>query len=315
MNRAWLGSLKPFSRLLFYILLSLACFGILFMAAMLLAGPLFGASLQALPDLLTQYANPDAVRLMKYFQVIQSIGLFILPPLLAGFLFTGNSARYLSLDRIPPMKMTGLSVLLFLVMVPLVNGMIAWNESLKLPEIMAGLEQWMRQTEETAAMLTEAFMKTETAGGFLFNVLMIAILPAIGEELVFRGALQRILAGWTRNVHVAVFLSALAFSAMHLQFYGLLPRFFLGMVFGYLFVRTGSLWIPILLHFLNNLAALIFGTLAYQGVLSEDAGDLGSGSPLLIVLSLLLTTALAVYFFRNGIPPQDSSARGEADQL
>src|SRR3546814_13936990 len=93
----------------------------------------------------------------------------------------------------------------------------------------------MRTQEEVMKDLTNVFLKADGWGGFFVNMLVIAVIPAIGEELMFRGALQKILTNWTRNAHWAIFLTAFAFAFIHFQFFGFLPRFMLGMLFGYLF--------------------------------------------------------------------------------
>jgi hypothetical protein len=289
METGRLAGLTPFNRILFFIILVIACFGTLFLAGSLLALPLFGVTTAELPALLSDYDNPAALGLLKYFQLIQSLGLFILPPLLAGLFFEGSSIRYLALNRSPRPGIYLLVVLALFVMTPFLNRMIEWNESMDLPAALASLEEWMKNAEENAAQITEAFLETSSAGGFILNLFLIAVLPAFGEEFLFRGVLQRMLGDWMKNIHLAIFISALAFSAMHLQFYGLLPRFFLGLVFGYMFYWTGSLWIPIFAHFLNNAVAVILEVLIAQGHLQEDAADWGSGNLVMIIASAVLT--------------------------
>ena len=87
---------------------------------------------------------------------------------------------------------------------------------------------------------------------------LIALIPAIGEELLFRGVLQQLFTKWTGEAHLAIFISAFLFSAIHLQFFGFLPRFVLGLVLGYMFYWSKNLWLPILAHFTNNAFAIIF---------------------------------------------------------
>lgn len=110
----------------------------------------------------------------------------------------------------------------------------------------------MREQEDLAADLTEKFLTMETFGAFLFNMLLIGIVPAVGEELLFRGSIQTLLHKWFKNKHVAVIVAAFIFSFFHFQFYGLLPRWILGILLGYLYVWSGNIWYPIWGHFLNN---------------------------------------------------------------
>lgn len=301
MKPAWLGVLSPFNRLLFFFLLMISSFGMVFLTGMLLARPLFGVSIAELPAVLADYENPASVAILKYFQILQSFGLFIIPPLLAGFFFERSSIRYLAIDRSPRTNIYLLVLLALAVMTPLVNWMIEWNEAMNLPDAMASLEQWMQRTEEEAGKLTEAFMDVHTAGGLFLNIFIIAILPAFGEEFLFRGVLQRILGEWTRNIHIAIIISSLAFSAMHLQFYGLLPRFFLGVVFGYLFWWSGSLWVPIFAHFLNNAVAVVFEFFVTAGKVPEEAGSYGSDNPVVIVVSALLAGLVLFVIYRKDV--------------
>ena len=92
---------------------------------------------------------------------------------------------------------------------------------------------------------------------------MVAMIPAIGEELLFRGVLQKQLIKGLGNAHVAIILTAVIFSAFHLQFLGFFSRALLGMLFGYLYYWSKNMWYPILTHFTNNglalLLAIIYG--------------------------------------------------------
>ena len=298
MKPAWLSTLGPFNRLLFFVLLMIAVFGVVVFAGMALAVPLFGLSPLEITAMLSDYENPEAIRILKYFQILQSFGLFIIPPLLAGYFFERNITGYLHLNQKPFPLTWILILLLFVVMMPFVNAMITWNEAMKLPPALAGMEAWMRGMEDQAAKLTHAFLHVETFGGFALNIFMIAILPAVGEEFLFRGVIQRLLGEWTRNIHIGIFLSALAFSAMHLQFYGFFPRFYLGLLFGYLFYWTGSLWVPVFAHFLNNAVAVVADQLIVTGAGTKDFDTLGSDIPVVVVTSVALTGIL-LYMIRR----------------
>ena len=132
--------------------------------------------------------------------------------------------------------------------------------------------------------------------GLFINLLMIAIIPAIGEEFFFRGLLQRIFSNWVRNTHWGIIISAFLFSAIHMQFYGFFPRFLLGAMFGYLFVWSGSLWLPVLAHFINNSLAVIAYYLVSIRVLDEKVVNIGSSSYFMpITFICLLFTGLGIF--------------------
>jgi len=130
--------------------------------------------------------------------------------------------------------------------------------------------------------------------------LVLAILPALGEELVFRGFLLRYFSNFIRNIHVNIFLVALLFSAMHMQFYGFLPRFALGLMLGYLFVWSGTLWLPVLVHFLNNSIPVVVYYLVAKGTLSVNPDDFGNTSSLwIIVVNAIFIAGAFIWFDRQ----------------
>ncbi len=293
--------MKPFSQLMFSIFVVIASFLAFLVASLIVAIPIFGVdSIMNLP-LIDDLNNPDSISILKYFQVVQSIGVFIVPPFILGWLFHGNIAEYLSLNK----NITFASVILVLVLSfaasPFINFIGVINENMQLPDWLSGIETWMKNTEEKAAELTETFLKVETAGGLIFNIFMVAFLPAIGEELLFRGVIQRIFTNWTRNFHWGIWISAILFSALHMQFYGFIPRMFLGVVFGYLLVWSGSIWLPIVAHFINNAVAVIAMYMIDKGLLSSEIEDIGTttDSYYMAAVSLLLIVVFMLMIKRQ----------------
>jgi membrane protease YdiL (CAAX protease family) len=285
---------KPFSQLMFSAFVILVSFLAFLLIAMLLAIPLFGLdSMMSIPTL-GDLSDPESIRVLKYFQVVQSIGLFIVPPVILAWLFHGKIAEYLNLKRNATSTSIFLVAILVFISLPLINFIGEWNMRMEFPEFLAGMERWMKNAEENAAELTEAFLTVETTGGLLFNLFMIAFLPAIGEELLFRGVIQRIFTNWTRNHHWGIWISAILFSALHIQFYGFVPRMLLGVLFGYLLVWSGSMWLPILAHFFNNGFAVVAMYLVDKEVLNPGVEEIGatSGSQYAAILSLVLVFLL-----------------------
>lgn len=300
MKQAFLGHLSPFSRLVFALALTFSCFIITFLAALLLAMPLFHVTLSGTMDLLNQPDDPRSLSLLKYFQVTQSIGLFIIPALLIGYLFEQSPTGFLKAKQTGPAALYFIVFLLMFVSLPLVNWLVDINEMMKLPAFLKGMEDWMKAAEEQAGKLTDTFLAGKSAGNFLFNIFMIGMLPAVGEELMFRGVLQKLLQGWLKNIHVAIFITGLLFGAMHMQFYGLLPRMMLGVIFGYLFYWSGSIWLPIFAHFVNNSGAIIVSYLSNLGLVSQKYQDFGSTANMFyIILSLLMTLSCLYMVYRR----------------
>jgi uncharacterized protein len=171
---------------------------------------------------------------------------FILPAIFTAILvYKKLAVNYLKLNKLPDLANTGLAFLLLVVSVPLVQYSYLINKMIPLPQWMHGLEQ------DTSKML-EAIITKEYWYEAVINVLLIAVVPAIGEEMMFRGVLQQQLGRIFKNEHVMVWLSAAIFSAIHMQFEGFLARMILGALLGYLFVWTRNLWVPMIVHLLNN---------------------------------------------------------------
>jgi membrane protease YdiL (CAAX protease family) len=231
-----------------------------------------GIGFQELSGLLANFGDPGNLGLLKFFQILQTVGMFVLPPLLIAYSMDDKPFQFLKLSVKPDLKM-----LLFVCAVILFSGpMIEWlslvNQQLSLPSWMSSLEKWMRTSEDQATEITKAFLSTKSIGGLLGNLVIVAVLPAIGEELLFRGLLQKLIQKMTGNSHAAIWITAILFSALHLQFFGFLPRLLLGALFGYLLYWTGNLWLPIIAHFVNNAAGVIIYFVTREG-LEPDQPD------------------------------------------
>ncbi len=215
---------------------------------------LFDIDFSDLSSFLSDYSIPKSVNALKFLQLFTSVGLFILPPLLFTY-FTGFQLQLLR-------KINKQNVLLVIAIMLITNPFVAylmqWNQGLNLPDFLEAVQRWMEASEQKAMQLTEAFLAMNSMGDLLINLFLIAIIPAIGEELLFRGVLQQLFAKWTGKIHLSIFISAFLFSAVHLQFFGFFPRFVLGIILGYMFYWSKNLWLPILAHFTNNALAIIF---------------------------------------------------------
>jgi membrane protease YdiL (CAAX protease family) len=154
-----------------------------------------------------------------------------------------------------------------------------------------------------------SFLDTTDPVVILYNIFLIAIVPAVGEELLFRGGIQNLLIRWLKNPHVAIIATAILFSAMHMQFLTFLPRFVLGLVLGYLMVYGRSIWYSIIGHFTNNFLSLVvfhYYRITKPDVNPLDPSQVGDSQPLLGWAGLVVVLAL-LYYFRQHV-----KARSEA---
>jgi membrane protease YdiL (CAAX protease family) len=293
--------MKPFAQLMFSAFVMVVSVMVFMVVAMIVAIPFFGMG-NLMSSLSASGMNtPEGIGFLKYFQVVQSVGLFVVPPFVLAWLFHGNASEYLMIDRTTGWQTYLFAVLSLLMVVPFINFIGAINSQMKLPESLSGLEEWMRTMEDAAKVIVEKFMKVESISGLLFNIFMIAMLPALGEELMFRGVIQRIITNWSKNYHWGIWITAFLFSAMHMQFYGFLPRMALGAMFGYLLVWTGTMWVPILAHFVNNTMGVLGYYLIEKGAISKDVEEWGTGSEQLplVLLSVVSVGLLLFLIYRN----------------
>ena len=266
----------------------------LVIALLLIFGAFIGLIVltEALMILVPEWAN-STVGLL-FMQGLQTIVLFGVTALVGV---------WITEDRVNPFKqmllnngvslMQGLIAFFFAVSaLPIISLLAEWNMGMKLPSFLASFEEMMRQMEESANMLTERFLNTSSVGMMVVNLFVMALLPAVGEEMMFRGWLQRVL-GKSVNYHIAIWVSAFVFSAIHFQFYGFIPRMLIGAALGYLYCYTGSLWAPIIAHFTNNAAAGVFAFLAYNGYTTVNFDLIGTGDTwYLSVASVAVCVAL-----------------------
>ena len=288
----------------FLIVVSLVLFStiIFSMLGALLADALYGINIMKDPTALGDLDNPIVLDALKLMQLISTgIGMFLVPSLLLAMLFSREPAEYLQLHRLNPGHVPLVVIVMFLA-VPAINLMLVWNQQLQLPPGLSGLESWMKDSEDNAARITEALLNMHSTGDMLYNLLIIAILPALGEELLFRGILQRLFGELFRNMHWAILITAIIFSAIHMQFYGFLPRMMLGLLFGYLLYWTGSLWVPIIAHLINNGAAVVFAWMATKNDMPFDQDTIGTleGEWMLVAVSVAILTVCLWQIQRTG---------------
>ncbi|MDR0713841.1 MAG: CPBP family intramembrane metalloprotease [Bacteroidales bacterium] len=214
--------------------------------------------------------------LLRYMQVMQSISLFLVPAVFLACLFEGNVVRYFNLSVASGKRWYLYISVVILSIIPFINLLSALNEMIVFPESWSALENVFRTMEDAALLTTERLMSVDSVWGLFFNLFMIAVLPALGEELIFRGILQKIFIRWTGNVHAGIIVSAFLFSAMHMQFYGIFPRWLLGVIFGYLLVWSGSIRLPVFAHFIYNALAVVLTYLANNRKVPEELPEFGS---------------------------------------
>jgi len=294
------ADVHPFSKLIFSLFIILLSFIVFILIGILIAIPIFDLNIFEIQNAITDLNNPANLNFLKYLQTLQAIGLFIIPAFIIGYLFNERTLTYLSLNKKIQISSILSVAIIMLFSLPLINYLAKLNAEMQLPEFLREVEIWMKEKETAAQEITKAFLKMDSIGMLAFNILMIGILPAIGEELIFRGVLQRIFTEWTKNIHWGILIAAILFSGMHMQFYGFLPRFILGVLFGYLFYWSGSVWVPITAHFVNNTTAILVYYL-YPESQTEKIENFGAteGTYIFLIISSFIVFYLLWQFYRN----------------
>ena len=262
---------------------------------------MIGVSLIDAPSL-SDFENTATIQSLKFLQAFSSIGIFIVP----SFLFAYLTSKSLNFNPVSRQQFL-LTVAIMCFTIPLINALALWNEGLHLPSFLSGLEDWMRSAESQAMQITEAFLKVDHWSGLFLNILIIGVIPALGEELLFRGVIQKELFSINGKIHLSIWITAFLFSAMHLQFLGFIPRFLIGGLLGYLFYWSGSIWLPILAHFVNNAGAVILSYFINQQSISIEVEHLGTEDGQLSMLVIaLLGLLMLVYLLKTISKPQST---------
>ncbi len=206
----------------------------------------------ASPEMLGHVSQPEMLPVIRFFQAMQSIGLFLVPGLLWVWFYAGPIKKGLFIkSNISGTAVFGTFILIIAAM-PMINALVSLNEAMELPSWLSGLEQNLQSSESRAMEFMKALLKNMSPGILIINLLVIAVLPAVSEEILFRGVLQNELERYTQKPILSVIIAALIFSALHYQFYTFLPRFVLGLMMGLVYYWSRNLWVPVVLHFFNN---------------------------------------------------------------
>lgn len=228
---------------------------------------------------------------LKWLQLAQTIGTFIVPALLGAWLWNDHKPfAWLRLNRSVSWQTVVFCIAIMVCAIPAINLLADLNGRIVLPQCLESVEQFLRAQEDAAAKLTERFLQADNVGMLLVNLGLMAFLPALAEETSFRGTLQQLLG----NRHAAIWVTAFIFSAIHMQFYGFIPRMLMGAMFGYIFVWTGSLWAPVLMHFVNNGIAVIVYYFA-----NEEMDTIGTGQMWWVGVLSLIVVSVLLYFLQQ----------------
>jgi membrane protease YdiL (CAAX protease family) len=278
----------------FLLLISIALFSffILGLAGTLILSAVTGIPVLELSDMSKlNFDKPGVITFIRGMQVVQFISLFVVPVFIAAWLFSTDTKKYLGLTAPKNIEYFIAGTAVLLVSLPLVNLLGELNRNVQFPSV---IEKWMKSSEDEAAKTVKALLSRNTVKDLLLNIFCIAGLAAVGEELLFRGIAQRLLIKMFKNPWAGIIVTAILFSAMHMQFYGFLPRFILGVLLGVIYWYSGNLWTAIAAHFVYDASLIV---LAYfnPGMLADESNVKFSNLALMGSVSFVLVVFIIAW--------------------
>lgn len=269
--------------------------------AFLLVYFLYGLSFSQFGQLDTLSSNlPHAREAILLTQGVAGVGLAA-GALAIPLLYQQTFRQYFAPRQLTSAWWLLLAIVLIICTIPFISALLTWNTSIHLPTGWQALEQWARIQEIHAQQLIQALTQFQSFPQFLVALLVMALLPAVAEELIFRGVMQPTLMRWLGAPHAGIWLTAIFFSAIHVQFFGFVPRFILGVLLGYLYAWNRNILVPMTAHFTQNAGQLLFLWLAQKGYATGVFNPAALPAwpwPTVLVSSLFTVGILYVFYQR-----------------
>jgi len=246
-----------------------------------------------LQDPTAQALYPGATLLV---QGAASLGMFLAPSLTYSLILRKGFTGAFQWNKDLSFKALGVVLLLAFFINPVVDLAYQLNQLIQIPESWGPVSEWLQKQNETITANYQAMLGDFSPGRFLLTLFVIAVIPALGEEMFFRGLLQPLMQEWTGRKHLGIWIAAGIFALIHWQFNLLIPRLFLGAFIGYLFWWSGNLWYAISAHFINNLLALVISYF-YPEAASGEPLPAGPGPEWIFQIAGLFLFAWLLYLF------------------
>lgn len=243
------------------------------------------------------FNNPELLNAQKFLIAANGIAVFLLPALLYSYFTDPRPMHFLRLNTRAQHWHWVVAVAIVIIAIPSAFWLGELNKNMDLSRIMPGVDKWMRESEASNNKIVETLLVKQSLKDLFINLFILAALPAISEEVFFRGLIQKGIIRTSRNVWLGILLSALIFSAFHLQFLTFLTRFEMGIILGVLFWYSGSLWVPIVAHFAFN-GIQVF--MAYWRPDLKDAPPEATSAGL-VGLSFLLVILIVVILRKTSV--------------
>jgi len=269
---------------------------ILFYFFLFIGSLLFSFDINNLSDPITGNSGNN-IMFVRYLQVTQQLSFFLFPSVMMVKFYRSSDSQIIFSEK----KIRGFDIILVFVLAFFAVSVTTWtgiiNSKLTLPDSLSGIEVWIREKEEKASAITNVLVESSDIQTYLMNLFILGIVPAVSEEMIFRGVMQQLFYRIFRTVHWPVWITAIIFSTIHLQFYGFFPRLILGLIFGYLFLWSRNIILPVAAHFFNNAIAISFTYFTGQGNLPGKSFEVsGEGIPAIPFLQIIGGIIILFYF-------------------
>jgi membrane protease YdiL (CAAX protease family) len=258
----------------------------------------FQIPFSALMDVLNMDSGLEITpAVLKYVQLILATFVFIVPANAYSHLFSDNTFVFFEFKK-PSLVFLFFAALLWLFTLPIISFLADINNKIAFPTSFAGLENSFRLAEARTENATRFLLNVTSFSGLMVNLLVIAVVAAIAEELIFRGIIQKLLFEQSKNIHLAIWLTALVFSLFHLQFFAIIPRIVLGAALGYTFYWSKSIWVPIFFHFINNASIVLASYLYQKKLIATDPNEITFFPNSVLFVAFICSIAM-VYFWNK----------------
>lgn len=260
--------LEPGAELAILVGLWIGCF----MVGSLVTIPIWmGMTGKSIFAMTTELTKPEHVNALKVMQVVSTIIIFFVPAVVTARIASHTPFQRLGFGARVKWKRAVIAMLIMLAVLPLVGYLADLNKAIP---VTAAMKKFFDSMESQYTEQVKLMATFKTPADYIIALFIIAFLPAVVEEVFFRGAMQQIFMRWFITPGLVIFITSLIFSAIHFSWYGLIPRMALGMVLGYIFYFTGNLWYSILAHFFNN---AVMVTVLYWQYLKYKKVDMEMG--------------------------------------
>ena len=235
--------------------------------------------------------------ILRYVQFFQQFSMFVVPSLIIIYLVRKEDENFLGMKMFPGLITVLLVIILSLLIIPVTSYTGILNSKISFPDWLSGVEEWMKIKEGKASDITEILIVSSGFSGLILNMIILAVIPAFGEEMLFRGIFQQLLCRIFRSGHIGIWITAFIFSTIHFQFFGFLPRLILGLGFGYLFYWSRNLWLPVIAHFVNNSVPVLMSYWIGWKELKGKTINLKNQGMIIPVAEIMLCIMILIYFW------------------